>query len=324
MGSATRQPRPRTYQEDFEAATRQIDEAIQQGLPNAAPDYDTVAVLMIHWSNDNIGVQPLEQALASPQKFLPLPSDTPTQDHIHLMISACGLEITLTPMHQGWIGSDAAALDNSGHEYLVAASMEAQASANLQASFTQRLLDILKRHAAGGISVSQIHALMVKTIRATGTTLHATPVHIGAPLKPSIVLKPITMGTREVLGLPRAATRGAGKVLVTLRLRGAGTVPDVEEFEMWLLASIPDQVESVAVESLFHGGSSTFVQLTLPMEVWTYLEGKPGFQFVEYVDNHNSWVRPERELGMGGLSLSENPRGLGNRPFPSSSKGRSR
>ncbi|KAL8809682.1 MAG: hypothetical protein Q9223_007891, partial [Gallowayella weberi] len=64
MGSATRQPRPRIYQEDFEAATRQIDEAIQQGLPNAAPDYDTVAVLMIHWSNDNIGVQPLEEALA--------------------------------------------------------------------------------------------------------------------------------------------------------------------------------------------------------------------------------------------------------------------
>ncbi|KAL8691519.1 MAG: hypothetical protein Q9224_004157 [Gallowayella concinna] len=383
MTSAARQGRRRTYQEDFEAATQEIHKAIQRGLPSAAPDYDTIAVLMIHWDNDNLGVQPLEHALAEVFKttyhfnvetyVMQAYAKTSALHRMHsrlinfaakyqgpksLFIYVYSGHADSGPYPPGdqclWFGDSAdpnsprldwlkcrhvaegaqadklflfdccyastAALNNFGYEYLVAASMEAQAAGNLQGSFTQRLINILQQHARGGIAVSQIHALMVKTMRQGGTTLDATPVHIGASPKSSIVLKPIVTVTREVHGLRKAVTRGAGKVLVTLRLRGAGTVPDVREWQRWLSRSIPDEVESVAVEAVFPG--STIILLTLPMEVWTFLDGTPGFQFVDYVDDHNQWVQSEsQQLGIGGLSLSDRPKGLENQPFASSSKG---
>ncbi|KAL8922231.1 MAG: hypothetical protein Q9208_005310 [Pyrenodesmia sp. 3 TL-2023] len=51
---------------NLHAVVRKISEAVQRGLPNAQEQskYRKVGVLMMHWSNDNLGVAPLESELA--------------------------------------------------------------------------------------------------------------------------------------------------------------------------------------------------------------------------------------------------------------------
>lgn len=57
-------PRTRGARErGFDEAVIQIREAVQAGLPGKRKPYLKVAVLMMHWDNDDIGVVALEDAL---------------------------------------------------------------------------------------------------------------------------------------------------------------------------------------------------------------------------------------------------------------------
>ncbi|KAL8760681.1 MAG: hypothetical protein Q9184_003150 [Pyrenodesmia sp. 2 TL-2023] len=67
MAYSTRASFNKTHQLNFSAAVAQINEAIQRGLPNAQEQskYRKVGVLMMHWSNDDLGTVPLETELAT-------------------------------------------------------------------------------------------------------------------------------------------------------------------------------------------------------------------------------------------------------------------
>ncbi|KAL9016099.1 MAG: hypothetical protein Q9185_006535 [Variospora sp. 1 TL-2023] len=66
MSYPTRAHLNKTYEPNFRSVVGQINEAIKRGLPNAQEQskYRKVAVLMIHWSNDNLGIVPQENQLA--------------------------------------------------------------------------------------------------------------------------------------------------------------------------------------------------------------------------------------------------------------------
>ncbi|KAL8647062.1 MAG: hypothetical protein Q9210_005777 [Variospora velana] len=66
MSYSTRANLNKTYEPNFRSVVGQINEAIKRGLPDAQEQskYRRVAVLMIHWSNDNLGIVPLETQLA--------------------------------------------------------------------------------------------------------------------------------------------------------------------------------------------------------------------------------------------------------------------
>ncbi|KAL8941025.1 MAG: hypothetical protein Q9211_001991 [Gyalolechia sp. 1 TL-2023] len=67
MASSTRAAYQRNHEPSFRAACMKIDQAVQRGLLNSQTlsKYTTVGVLMMHWDNDDIGVEPLEQDLAT-------------------------------------------------------------------------------------------------------------------------------------------------------------------------------------------------------------------------------------------------------------------
>ena len=64
MASPTRFTRS-NFKESFRAAADEIQQAVNRGLRDVkAGNYDRVAVLIMRWSNDDIGVQPLEKELS--------------------------------------------------------------------------------------------------------------------------------------------------------------------------------------------------------------------------------------------------------------------
>ncbi|KAL8823340.1 MAG: hypothetical protein Q9170_008368 [Blastenia crenularia] len=304
---------------------------------------------MVHWSNDDLNVEPLERELGRVFSLLfnftvekyEIPAHTPGNMYRGQFQARLGGFVTA---HQGpnsllvyvysghadagnspaydhclWFGSRAeqhrnldwahcrptadcgegdvlfifdccwaatAAINKSENEYLVASSMEQIAGASPQTSFTQRLITVLKDNAGAGISVVSIHATMLANMKTSHASLEATPVHIGASDKPTIVLVRFNKTTKEVKQLHIADTKAAGKVLVSLKLHGYSSVPDFAQFEKWLVSHLPDPVASVRVEAAFESNSN-IVLFTAPVELWDCLVGTEGFQFVDYVDSHN-------------------------------------
>ncbi|KAL8980611.1 MAG: hypothetical protein Q9205_004355 [Flavoplaca limonia] len=382
MADATRSGYRRSYQEDFKSAVNEIDTAVQRAIPQLYPVYDNVAVLMMSWDNDNIGVRPLEDKLAQifthdynftverhiieayPQIFGSLESnlmrrllefgsryDAPRTLLIYVYSGHATSGVNYDQCN--WFGSDvgtvpqidwlacrsaadsvrsdvlylfdcccaaAAAIDKKDNEYLVAAVMETIASSNIILSFTNRLINILQAQAGTAIAVPQIHAKMIAEMTAANTLMEATPIHVGATTKPAIVLERVVKVSNEVKGLRVADTKGSGKVLVSVKIRGRASIPNAQKFQHWLLSNVPEEVESVKVEAMFQA-NSCIVYFTLPIEVWGSLDGREGFQFVDYVNSHNLWQPLPEDLGYGSSTgLSLRPRGSENVPPPRAGK----
>ncbi|KAL8867630.1 MAG: hypothetical protein Q9174_005535 [Haloplaca sp. 1 TL-2023] len=369
MADATRSGHRRTYKENFQAAVRDIDTAIKRSLPQSHATYENVAVLMLSWDNDNLGVKPLEDRLArvfthdynftverhliqsrpSAYRSDPYPPvmtrllqfgnryDAPKTLLIYVYSGHARTSPNYDQCH--WFGTDApglnppsidwlacrpavdavasdvlyifgccyatiSAVDKKDNEYLVAAGMETTGSSSLVHCFTNRLVDVLDFQAGAAIAVSQIHAKMIAGMNASQTLLEASPVHIGATTKKTIVLERLVKVPSQVKQLQYADTRGSGKVLVSVKLRGQSTIRNVQEFQKWLVEHIPKEVASVKVEAVFEANSnSSICYFTLPIEVWGSLVGKEGFQLVDYVNSHNEWYPAPDDLALSNLTL---------------------
>ncbi|KAI4192735.1 MAG: hypothetical protein LQ346_004188 [Caloplaca aetnensis] len=387
MSYSTRASFNKTYQPNFAAAVGQINEAIQRGLPSAQQQskYDKVAVLMMHWSNDNLGIVPLEDELATVfykvynfvVEAYVIPDVAPPgqtisgafsrrlmdfQDRYHgprsLMIYVYSGHADAGPAPKYdqclWFGSDAiplasrsfvnwgqlrvipdgavgdtlyvldccyaatAAIDNTENEYLIAAAMENIAGSAIQTSFTRRLIDRLVANNGIPQSVASIHASMISSMKATNTTMEKTPIHIAANTKPTVILQRLAKTPKDVQKVQQFDTTGAGKVLISVSLRGQANLPNVQAFEKWLLSHIPPNVASVKVEAAFRS-SSHIVLFTVPHEVWPYLDGNEGFQFIDFVDSHNLLIPTPIQQGQGSPSKGPTAPGFpsqGSRPGP--------
>ena len=171
-------------------------------------------------------------------------------------------------------------------------------SAQITPSFTNRLIELLKRGNGAPANIVQIHAELVSQMRSAGAHMKYIPVHVGAKSKPSVCLQ--RLDTKELMTPQIYQTSGAGKVLVSLSMQGEATFPDVYKFQDWLTTRLPPNLASAKVEAVFHS-SSHLVLFTLPLEVWDCLGGTGGFQFIDFVDSHN--LLHERELSTSGTAL---------------------
>ncbi|KAL8711948.1 MAG: hypothetical protein Q9220_003644 [cf. Caloplaca sp. 1 TL-2023] len=378
MSSSTRTGFKGLYQMDLTEATAQIDAAIARGLPTHSKPYKKVTVLMMHWDNDDMGVNAQERELAhiftDVYNFTVESYLIPTTGKGGPAIYAAMHVANFVKEHQGpqnlliivysgharaegrypsatewiWYGSqadpsrnlncapicgmvdgaegDALCLLDCGHvetpstrfehsECLVATpSMRGVATEphDRRSSFTQRLINILKANAGAGISIVQLHALMLAQIKTTNASfLDTTPVHIGAKSKTSIVLIRHNTTECEVQALlPTVNTEAAGKVLISLKTHGYISLPDVHTFEKWLLSKTPEQVASVKVEAFFQSSdSSSNVLFTVPFEIWDCLDGVEGFQLVDYVDSHNLMMRDDSGESLMGSKEEEEVKG---------------
>ncbi|KAL8899012.1 MAG: hypothetical protein Q9207_006408 [Kuettlingeria erythrocarpa] len=386
MSYPTRASFNKTYQPNFAAAVGQINEAIQRGLPSAQQQskYDKVAVLMMHWSNDNLGIVPLENELATvfykvynfAVETYVIPATPSPGPPLNVIFNRRLVEFVqrydgphslLIYVYSGhanagqwpyaecnWYGSSAdqnspqldwlsqrsvpdnaegdtlfildccyattAAIRKTENEYLVAAATENIAGSAIQTSFTRRLIDRLVANNGTHQSVASIHASMISNMKATNTTMEKTPIHIAANTKPTVILQRLARTPKDVQKVQQFDTRGAGKVLISVSLQGQANLPNVQAFEKWLLSHIPPHVASVKVEAAFRS-SSHIVLFTVPYEVWPYLDGNEGFQFIDYVDSHNLLITTPIQQGQGSPSKGSPAQDPTSPGFPSQSSG---
>ncbi len=355
----------KTPEPDFGAAVQKIRAAVQRGLPGAqgVSRYRKVGVLMMHWSNDDMGIVPLETELATvfakvynfavetyvipatppPRPPLNVIFNRRLKDFVRRYDGPHSLMIYVYSGHANagqwpyaecnWYGSSAdpnspqldwlsqrsvadnaegdalfildccyatpAAIPKTENEYLVAAAaMENIAgSSAIQTSFTRRLIDRLVANNGIPQTVASIHASMISNMKVTNTAMEKTPIHIAANTKPTVILQRLARTPKDVQKVQQFGTRGAGKVLISVSLRGQANLPDVRAFEKWLSSHIPPNVASVKVEAALQSTSHHIVLFTVPHEVWPYLDRNEGFQFIDYVDSHNLILLPDSRVG---------------------------
>jgi hypothetical protein len=61
--------------------------------------------------------------------------------------------------------------------------------------------------------------------------------------------------------------KSRGRVLISVRLQGKVTLPDMEEWKKWLAEGIPTDVSEIKLQAVFDS-SFTVCLMTVPIEVW--------------------------------------------------------
>ncbi|KAE8347320.1 hypothetical protein BDV24DRAFT_157615 [Aspergillus arachidicola] len=165
--------------------------------------------------------------------------------------------------------STAATIEGGNNEYLATSSSESQTSGCVERSFTRRFLDLLARIDCPEITVAQIHAKLVTLANKPNSKHDYTPLHYTSIEKPSITLRSLHKMPREVAALRRTGGLADGKVLISVLLEEKPSIPKIEEWKRWLMASVPD-----AVADIKQCG-------------WDMLKRSDAYAFVAYVESHN-------------------------------------
>ncbi|PYI07138.1 hypothetical protein BO78DRAFT_460749 [Aspergillus sclerotiicarbonarius CBS 121057] len=203
--------------------------------------------------------------------------------------------------------SSRATMGYENFEYLAASAFESPAAASIDMSFTRRIIDLLSQ-VDTELTVSQIHAELVQHANRPGSQLDYTPVHVAAKDKPSVTIRRLEALPRELRGLRRTAELGDGKALVTVRITGKTSVPDIGQWIKWLSTSIPEDVADIKLEGVFESDSSLCL-LTMPTAVWNMVRHNESFEFVSFVqsgnllDRYSTNAPPALESRPGGIEM---------------------
>ncbi|PIG89633.1 hypothetical protein AARAC_008935 [Aspergillus arachidicola] len=165
--------------------------------------------------------------------------------------------------------STAAAIEGGNDEYLAASCSESQTSGCVERSFTRRFLDLLASIDCSEITVAQIHAKLVTLANKPNSKHDYTPLHYTSIEKPSITLRSLHKMPREVAALRRTGGLADGKVLISVLLEEKPSIPKIEEWKRWLMASVPDAVADIKKCG------------------WHMLKRSDAYAFVAYVESHN-------------------------------------
>lgn len=107
--------------------------------------------------------------------------------------------------------STAAAMGTDFHEYLAASTLRPSATAPVGKSFTRRFIDLLQATDKTEVTVAQIHAKLAKEANQYDSKLFYTPIHIASAEKPTITLRPLYRGPREVYSSGKNMRAGGRK-----------------------------------------------------------------------------------------------------------------
>lgn len=180
------------------------------------------------------------------------------------------------------------ALQSADTEYLAGALMESVASGDPTKSLTNRFTQLLRRnfHTHTAMTVASYAAVLTSEMREPEHEMEVTPVYVPARTKPSSVLAPLTLDPSTIQQRLGATVKSSWAVLVTFRLTGVATVPNVEQFEKYLLDQVPPNVADIKVEAAFRA-SSQLLLVKMPYEVWACLDENPNMIFSGFVKSGN-------------------------------------
>lgn len=201
------------------------------------------------------------------------------------------------------------ALRSEDTEYLAAAGVETRATLSLDNCLTNRLAELLKYNiqTKTRMTVAQYAATLTSEMGSQGHELDTTPVYVPARTKPSSILTPLTANPADVQEKLGATVKSRWSVLVTFRMMGSGTVPEVEQFKKYLLSQVPSNIAEIQVEAAYKANSQLLL-VKMPIEVWSCLKEDDNVNFVSFVQGGNTLA------GSGGVVLAERPRGVENVP----------
>jgi hypothetical protein len=184
--------------------------------------------------------------------------------------------------------------DTVGPEVLAASTWHTTAGVTLSTSFTQNLINELKRLNGKSASVASIYAQIHRSTKLY-TDIVACPLHVTKIGRDSIVLsrlQPPPSRSQTIIGplLPKKE-----RVLITVHLSDSGISPDVSQWTNWLTSNLPSHVSKtqIMIDGVFESDSdldsdSVMILVSLPLEVWTMLpDGDEDYGFVSFVKSGN-------------------------------------
>jgi hypothetical protein len=175
--------------------------------------------------------------------------------------------------------------NSSGPEVLAASTWHTTAGTALSASFTQSLINEMKRLNGNSASIASIYAQIHRNTKPY-MDVAAYPIHAPKIGRDSITLSKLgtpTVGRRSIIGPLQPKDE---RVVITVNLSDHnGTPSDPAQWTTWLTSNLPSHVSKsqITVEGIFD--SDSFVMLvSLPLEVWTMLpDGDDAYSFVSFV-----------------------------------------
>jgi hypothetical protein len=202
-------------------------------------------------------------------------------------------------------------------EVLTAAGWESTTSANMQQSFSRILIDEIQLLNGRSFTACDLYASMMT--RALINNIESTPIHKANVDHPSVLFHRI--GTREAQQLVRATPTPAAKVLITVSV-ASDVLSNHDQWKEWLTKHMPPHIRDIEIEAFWNGGSGTAL-VSIPIQLWDYLQNDPAYNFVSFVlgDIHPGYPTSEPAplslRSQPAASLKENIR-----PQSSSSKSR--
>lgn len=155
--------------------------------------------------------------------------------------------------------------DDNGGELIAASGWDGTATASLQWSFTQVLIDTLKDFDGAPQTLAQIYATIFR--QAQRSQIRACPIHVTYLDKPSITFSPLSK--LRVIG---RSTKNRPEAVVMMRARIRADIPyDPVLWKAWLTQNIPPDVVEAGVTIEAASIGSYIVIFNLPVEVWTML-----------------------------------------------------
>lgn len=162
-------------------------------------------------------------------------------------------------------------------EILTATGWEATTSAITVFRFTRVLIDEINSLNGRAFTACDMHSMMLT--RAFTNNLSATPIHKADMSCHSVLVHKID--TREAGDLARASLTNTAKVLITVSI-DKYHLPNIDDWTKWLTANMPTDLRDV--EIIAHWRASSGVTLvSIPIQLWDYIQDDPGYNFVSFV-----------------------------------------
>ncbi|KAM4054673.1 hypothetical protein HRG_005497 [Hirsutella rhossiliensis] len=169
-------------------------------------------------------------------------------------------------------------------EVIGASSWESTTPQSPQASFTQAIIDELRKVSPAPISatqlVSQLHSTQ-SVVRNRSMPVHKLPLDLDQP--PALIHrieKTPTPPPTQSTAVPRFS-----HVLIGVTVEKEDTVPDKAAWATWLTTNLPPYVGQIDIQASWKTGSA-FVIFVMPIEIWLGLPEREAYVFLEY---HRGW-----------------------------------
>lgn len=164
-------------------------------------------------------------------------------------------------------------------EILTASGWESTTPAAAASSFTRVLIDEIRSLNGRSFTASDLHSMIMTW--AFSNNISATPIHKANVKCPSVLIHKV--GTQEARKLARASLNNTAKVLITVSIEKC-SVPDVDEWGEWLTAHMPPDFRDIEIVAHWTSSSSAVTLLvSVPVQVWTFLQDHPAYSFVSFV-----------------------------------------